>query len=89
MEKYLVYYKDVVIGYLTVKDGTYKYDVDSKGLELIGKKNIFDSLRESTKGFVKSIPFFEARFSNSARFAESVGISYHTDNYTIKKETPN
>lgn len=86
---YEVYYKDVLIGVLTVDalEGKHCYEPNADGVaEVEGRVCLMRVMKEGTDGFEKKIPFFEERL----RYMKRAGLhqlSYHTDWFLIKEIT--
>ena len=86
MENYQVYYKDILIGMLSI-DGDYRYCYKP---EFENVEKIKDSacllrvMKEGTDGFEEPIPFFQERIRYMKLWKLGV-INYQTDNFVIKK----
>ncbi|MBR2041080.1 MAG: hypothetical protein IJ945_01770 [Oscillospiraceae bacterium] len=87
MEKYEVYYKDVLIGYLSVNsEYKYCYEPVFEGVEKVKDTACLLKVMENgTKGtFGEPIPFFQERLRYMKLWKLGV-INYHTDNFVIKR----
>ena len=87
MEKYKVYYGDVLIGKLFV-NGEYKYcyEPDSEGVEKVKDRACLLKVMENgTNGeFGEPIPFFQERLRYMKLWKLGV-INYQTDKFVISK----
>lgn len=87
MEQYKIFYKDTVIGILSVDDDyKYCYEPDFDEVEKVkGKACLLRVMEEGTNGiFGEPIPFFQERLRYMKLWNLDV-IGYHTDYFTIKK----
>lgn len=84
MKVYDVFLRDVKIGILSINDdGKYMYSVDENGLKKLSDVPVFYQLKESTNGFVDSIPVFYNRISNCKRFGKEKIIHYPGDDIKL------
>ena len=87
MEKYKVYYSDVLIGKLFVNDEyKYCYEPVFEGVEKVKNKACLLKVMENgTKGeFIEPIPFFQERLRYMKLWKLGV-INYQTDKFVISK----
>ncbi len=87
MEKYEVFYKDILVGNLSVNsEYKYCYEPDFKGVEKVKDEAcLLRVMEEGTNGvFGEPIPFFQERLRYMKLWKLSV-IGYHTDWFTIKQ----
>lgn len=87
MEKYEVFYKDVLIGNLFVNNEyKYCYEPVSEGVERVKDSAcLLRVMEEGTNGaFGEPIPFFQERLRYMKLWKLGV-INYQTDNFVIKK----
>lgn len=87
MEQYEVFYRDILIGILTVdrSTGLHRYEPEEAGLSAVQGIILLDhDLRTGTPGFVRPIPFFQNRLKNMERFGLRE-INYQTDFFTIRR----
>ncbi len=87
MEKYEIFYKDILIGILFVNDEyKYCYEPNKNGVEEIKDTACLLKVMENgTNGiFGEPIPFFQERLRYMKLWNLDV-IRYHTDYFTVKK----
>ena len=86
MEQYEVFYRDTLIGHLTVDTATnrYRYTPNPEGVrEVEDTACLLRVMKEGTDGFEEPIPFFQNRIYNMKRWNLTV-VNYQTDNYTLR-----
>ena len=86
MEQYEVFYRDTLIGHLTVDTATnrYRYLPNPEGVrEVEATACLLWVMKEGTDGFEEPIPFFQNRIYNMKRWNLTV-VNYQTDNYTLR-----
>lgn len=86
-EKYEVFYKDVLIGILTVDvaDCKHRYEPNAEGVAKVESTAcLIRVMKEGTDGFTEKIPFFENRLYNMKR-AGLHEVSYQTDWFLIRE----
>lgn len=84
MDKYDVFYRDLLIGRLLVKGKQHKYEVEKTSIERLEGKVPIDPVLLETRDWGEPIPFFKTRLQNASRF-DNQEIGYQTDNYKILK----
>lgn len=87
MDRYEVFYRDRLIGLLTVvpKTGMHCYEPDEAGAAAAGQLTpLSHELLHGTSGFVPPIPFFQTRLKHMDRFGLRE-INYQTDYFTVRK----
>ena len=86
MEKYEVYYRDVLIGSLFVNsDYKYHYEPNFEGVEKVKDTAcLLRVMEEGTTDFGDPIPFFQERLRYMKLWKLGV-INYQTDKFVIKK----
>ena len=87
MKKYEVFYKDILIGILSVnEDYKYCYEPFFNAVnELKEKVPLLRVMEEGTAGeFIEPIPFFQERLRYMKLWKLST-IGYHTDYFVIKE----
>lgn len=86
MEHYQVFYKDTLIGHLTVDTGVnqYRYLPCPEGVAKVEKAAcLLRVMVEGQPQFDEPIPFFQNRIYNMKRWNLTV-VNYQTDNYTLR-----
>lgn len=87
MEKYIIYYKDILIGYLSV-NGEYRYCYEPvrDGVEKVKDSTcLLRVMEEGTNGeFGEPIPFFQERLRYMKLWKLRV-INYQTDKFVIAR----
>lgn len=83
MKIYHVYWKDVLIGTLSVNNNQHKYIPNFAGIEKL--KGEAPLLSQVTKPYDwgEQIPFFTSRIANCERFGKE-DYTYITDNYRLE-----
>lgn len=87
LEKYEVFYKDTLIGILTVDviKNKYCYDPNYEGVEKVKDTAcLIKVMIEGSNGFIEPIPFFQNRLMNMKRLGLQVG-NYQTDWFVIRE----
>lgn len=86
-EKYEVFYKDTLIGILTVDtvEDRYCYEPNNEGVEKVKDTAcLLKVMIEGSNGFIEPIPFFQNRLRNMKRLGLQVA-NYQTDWFIIRK----
>lgn len=86
MEHYEVFYRDTLIGYLTVdtKTDRYRYDPVPEGVaEVEETACLLRVMKEGQPEFGEPIPFFQNRIYNMKRWNLTV-VNYQTDSYVMR-----
>lgn len=90
MVSFILSYKDIFLGTLTVDEisGKYAFEPDAAGVHIAQEETVLiREIKEGTKGFVPPIPFFQERILNMNR-ANLEEIRYHTDYFVLQKVKP-
>jgi len=85
MEKYEVYYKDTLIGWLQVNPtvNQYRYDPEPTGTAAVKNRACLLRVMENgSEGWAEPIPFFQNRLYNMKRNGLKV-VNYQTDYFTM------
>lgn len=85
MERYDVYYDQVLIGRLQVdtERNLYCYEQEASGVEKVKDRACLQRvMTEGSGGFTEPIPFFQNRIMNMKRAGLSV-VNYQTDKFTL------
>ncbi len=86
-EQYEVFYRDVLIGILTVDltNGNHRYVPNRDGVAKVEKTAcLLRVMVEGTDGYSDPIPFFSNRLMNMKRSGLRQ-VNYQTDNFTIRQ----
>lgn len=88
MERYEVFYKDELIGMLSVNSaGRYCYEPIPDGVEAVKDSAcLLRVMIDGSDGFGEPIPFFQNRLMNMKRFGLHQ-VNYQTDYYLIREIT--
>lgn len=80
---YAFYYKDVLLGYLEIREGKHRYTPITENVRRVERE--VPLIREVIRGYDwgTPIPFFQERIRNAARFGKEKCIRYHTDLFTM------
>ena len=87
MERYEVFYRDTLIGILTVDSttGMHSYEPNEDGVSAVKQTvPLTHEMLDGTLGFVEPIPFFQNRLKYMKRYGLSE-INYQTDYFTIRQ----
>lgn len=87
IERYELFYRDVLIGTLEVDPVTKKHNYipDADGVaEVSDRANLLRVMKEGTADFGEPIPFFENRLRNMKRFGLHE-MNYQTDFFTLRE----
>lgn len=87
IEEYEVFYKDTLIGILTVDtiEDRYCYEPNNEGVEKVKDTAcLLKVMIEGSNGFIEPIPFFQNRLRNMKRAGLRV-VNYQTDWFIIRK----
>lgn len=92
MIKYIVCYKDKIIGKLYINEqGQYKYIANENNIEVVEKEEnvcIYIDAKKS-RDWGEPIAFFDARIENCKRFGMVNTVTYPNSDYNfIKDNTP-
>ena len=87
MEIYNVFWKDVWIGVLSVKDGLHKYQTKEE-INSLKDTVPFDPILMESRDWGEAIPFFKSRLECAEKFP-NLEIGFHTDSYRLKKVSRN
>lgn len=82
MEKYKVYYKEVLIGTVYVEGKKHKYVPDQERIKQLN--NPIDPTLKEERDWGEEIPFFKSRLKSASRFP-NLEIGNHTDFYRLEK----
>ena len=84
MKKYEIFYKEILIGMLEIRDdGKHKYTPNMKGVEIAKTQvSLIHEMLEASD-WRDPIPFFQNRIDNAKRFSTENNISYHTDSFRM------
>ena len=87
MTEYEVYWKDIPLGVLQIKDGMHRFLPVLEAVQALQDKVPLP--HEIARGYPwgKPIPFFEERIENAARFGEKAYIRSHTDAFIMRMIT--
>lgn len=89
MEIYNVFWKDIWIGVLSVKeDGLYKYQAKEEEINRLKDTVPFDPILMESKDWGEAIPFFKSRLECAEKFPD-LEIGFPTDSYRLKKVSKN
>lgn len=83
MEKYEVYWKDTMIGVLSVNEEQHKYEHIEEAIQKL-KQIPFDPAVTRSRDWGEKIPFFSSRLESCKRFPE-LEIGFQTDFYRFKR----
>ena len=85
MVVYEIYYKDILLGHLYIRDGQHRYIPIVETIEVAVRCRAF-LFREVIQDYQwgKPIPFFQQRIENAKRFGMEKNIYRHTDNYVMR-----
>lgn len=86
MERYEVFYRDTLIGRLTVDTtaNRYRYDPDAEGVAKVESAAfLLKVMKEGSRGFGEPIPFFQSRIYYMKQW-KLTEINYQTDFYTLR-----
>ena len=85
MKTYKVYWKDILIGILSVNNKQHRYIPNFEGIKRLEGKAALISQVTKPYDWGEEIPFFSSRIRNYKRFGDEDYTS-HTDNYKLEPE---
>ena len=84
-ERYEVYYRDTLIGHLSVEAERYAYTPEKAGVAAVEDRAcLLRVMKEGTDGYGEPIPFFQNRLYNMKR-NNLRQVNYQTDCFTVKQ----
>jgi len=84
MERYNLFWKDVWIGVLSVRDGSHKYQAKEEAINSLKGTVPFDPILMESRDWGEPIPFFKSRLECAEKFP-NLEIGFHTDSYRLEK----
>lgn len=85
MEKYEIFYRDILIGVLLInQEGLYKYTPNANTEKVKAEISVINEMLTGTD-WVEPIPFFKNRIDAAKRFSLEDDISTKKDQFRFKK----
>ncbi len=85
MISYKIFYEDILIGFLDIKEGLYKYTPEFDGILKIKSKVSLIPEMLVKSDWQTPIPFFQNRIKNATKFSNQNDITTHTDLFRMIK----
>lgn len=84
MIQYAVFYKDILLGHLYIRDGQHSYVPHDVHVQQVQREVPLPWEMIRGRDWGKPIPFFQERIENAARFGMETCIRYHTDLFLMR-----